>query len=669
MAELYPEYAYKGAAIGDLKFRNNVILASDVRGKLERSEKTECYTTIARFTEDYLKHRNEAGTVEGYVGTCYVETFWFDVDDENLENSLIGTFNLLMTLENSFGVDRADIRVFFSGKKGFHVGIPTTTFSAVPSPQLPRALKHMAQRIAAQAGVTIDQSIYRTNSLLRLSNTVNAKSGLFKIPLPLDGFEELTIDAILEMAVTPKPPFMRLGAGAPNEQLSRLYQKGLEEAQSGESRRLEIPVLNNRESEMPRFDKVCMFRMLKGVPSGHRNEVCLRLADHFRKKGFPLSVTTAALLQWNRLNEAALDEVDIQDVVNRVYDSDYDFGCNDPILDRYCHKECHLYDKKYPDGDDLAVNILTVEEARARYQAYIRDRDKAKVSWGIDYLDEKTRMIAPGQVACIMARAGVGKTALVINCIRKNSEAKVPSLFCSLEQLAEEIWERMAQNACEQVGTAIEEAFYSHECDDLITHYAAKTAAAFEHALICDKDRLTVGQLMDYVRAAESKIGQKVRLLVVDYLGRMRGEGRDHYQKMSDLAIGLKTVAKECELAVLVIVQVNRSGGQGYEEVTMDMGRDSGQIEECVDYIVGMWRSNENERGVREFGVKAQINKNRKGESGCSTNLVFRADVMRFEEEGWRRPAPEDAIWSNDGELLGYRNAKQGKEVSPGFRK
>jgi replicative DNA helicase len=656
MSELYPEYAYKGAAIGDLKFRNNVILASDVRGKLERSERNECYTTIARFTEDYLKHRNETGTVEGYVGSCYVDTLWFDVDDENLDNSLIGAFNLLMTLENAFGVDRADIRVFFSGKKGFHVGIPTTTFSAVPSPQLPRALKHMAQRIAGQAGVTIDHSIYRTNSLLRLPNTVNAKSGLFKIPLPLDGFEALTIDDILDMAVKPKPPIMRQGAGAHNEQLSRLYQKGLEEAQAGENRRVEIPVLNNRESEMPRFDKVCMFRMLKGVPSGHRNEVCLRLADHFRKKGFPLSVTTAALLQWNRLNEAALDEVDIQDVVNRVYDSDYDFGCNDPILDRYCHKECHLYDKKYPDGGgDLAANILTVEEARAKYQAYIRDRDKAKVSWGIEFLDEKTRMIAPGQVACIMARAGVGKTALVINCIRKNSEAKVPSLFCSLEQLAEEIWERMAQNACEQVGTEIEEAFYSRESDDLITHYATKTAAAFEHALICDKDRLTVGQLMDYVRAAEEKTGEKVRLLVVDYLGRMRGEGRDHYQKMSDLAIGLKQVAKECELAVLVIVQVNRSGGHGFEEVTMDMARDSGQIEEAMDYMVGMWRSNENEKTTGRYTVRCQINKNRKGENNISTDLTFRADVMRFEDANWREPTPADYTYTEDGEILGVK--------------
>lgn len=654
MAQLYPEYAYRGAAIGDLRYRNNVVQAQGLRESLDASNRNECYSTIARFKVDYLTHRNESGTVEGFSGPCYVDDFWFDVDDENLQNSMGATFNLIMTLEATFGVDRRDIRLHFSGKKGFHVGVPSRTFGAEPSPELPRALKAMAKRIADQAGITVDLSIYRTNSLLRLPNTVNAKSGSYKIPLSLEGFDTLTLDELFELARTAQFPELPERPGLLNPRLRALYDQALAEAAQGEQKRLELPVLQNKESEMPRFDKVCMFRMLKGVPSGHRNEVCLRLADHFRKKGLPLSVTAAALLSWNRLNEAALEEVDILDVVNRVYDSEYDFGCNDPILDRYCHQECYIYDKKYPDGGELAAEILTVEEARARYQTYIRDRDKAKVSWGIEFLDQKTRMIAPGQVACIMARAGVGKTALVINAIKANSANGVSSLFCTLEQLAEEIWERMAQNACEEKGPAIEEAFYGAKSEALIDYYAGKTAETFKHAYICDKDRLTTAQLMHYVRAAEAKAGEKMRLLVVDYLGRMKGDGRDHYQKMSELAIGLKQVAKECELAVLVIVQVNRTGGHGYEEVTMDMARDSGQIEEAMDYMVGMWRSSEHEsKTAGYYGVMCQINKNRKGESGGQAKLTFRADVMRFEEGLWLPPKESDKTWNQDtGELI-----------------
>src|SRR5439155_71798 len=103
------------------------------------------------------------------------------------------------------------------------------------------------------------------------------------------------------------------------------------------------------------------------------------------------------------------------------------------------------------------------------------------------------------------------------------------------------------------------------------------------------------------------------------------------YQKTSDLAIGLKEVAKACQLAVLVIVQVNRSGKAGYEEVTMDMARDSGQVEEACDFLVGMHRANEHQAGRGDYRVTCKILKNRKGRSAVGTELIFRPAVMRFE--------------------------------------
>src|SRR6266568_5078145 len=96
---LYPEFAYRGAALGDLKFRNHVVRSEDLKGRLDASERRECYSTIARFPEAYLTHRNESGSVEGYDGDCYVDTLWFDIDDKDLETSLAETFHLLMTLE------------------------------------------------------------------------------------------------------------------------------------------------------------------------------------------------------------------------------------------------------------------------------------------------------------------------------------------------------------------------------------------------------------------------------------------------------------------------------------------------------------------------------------------------------------------------------------------
>jgi replicative DNA helicase len=102
------------------------------------------------------------------------------------------------------------------------------------------------------------------------------------------------------------------------------------------------------------------------------------------------------------------------------------------------------------------------------------------------------------------------------------------------------------------------------------------------------------------VKAAEAKAGQKIRLLCVDYLGRMKGTGKDAYEKISEIAKGLKNVAKECHMAVIVVVQLNRTGGKGTVEVEMDMARDSGQIEEAADYAIGMWKASGRRQRARQ---------------------------------------------------------------------
>jgi replicative DNA helicase len=269
-----------------------------------------------------------------------------------------------------------------------------------------------------------------------------------------------------------------------------------------------------------------------------------------------------------------------------------------------------------------------------------------------------TRGIRPGQVGMVLARAGVGKTALVNHIIHANCRRQVPSLFASLEQLAEDIFERMAQSVCELPGQVIEDGFYSGD-EAFIGSVGALVTEGFAHAYICDKDALTIDALKAYVKAAEAKAGQKIRLLCVDYLGRMKGTGKDAYEKISEIAKGLKNVAKECHMAVIVVVQLNRTGGKGTVEVEMDMARDSGQIEEAADYAIGMWKASgdDKERGSGHpvsittpegtvmapetdsyYPVMLKVLKNRKGPKGDHVRhaLMFRGDVMRFEPIVWR---------------------------------
>jgi replicative DNA helicase len=676
----FSDYCYRDTALGDLNKRNVVLHVDKIKDHMPRN-KRECYTTVWRYRSDFLDYVTEKGSVKGYSGSAYGDTFWIDVDDEDLHRSQQSAVFVAGILMSEFGVQLEDLRFFFSGKKGFHVGVPSCTFGAEPSELLPSAFSELARRVSEAAGVAVDLSIYRQVSLLRLPNSINAKSGLFKVGVT---FEEMggKLEDILVLAEGPRSK-LREGPQEPNETLTEIYRKivrGIKRSRleaKEAAQRGEVPMLDGGRATPPKWDKVCLYRMMQGVPNGQRNNVALRIAVHLRQKGMTLSMATAALAAWNSKNESPLEDVDIVDVAQRAFENnDYDFGCNDAMLDRYCHDSCHLYAAKMgeqeADGDKKPSSVMSVAELMEKYRNYMREPETHKVTWGIKWLDEKTQMLSPGQVAMIAARAGVGKTALTLKILGANSDKGTACLLVSLEQLGEEMYERMVQSAAEKTGSQVAEGFMGAiEDNPNMEALAAVTQSRFGLVYVCDDDRLNVKQLKERVKAAETKAGQKIRLLAVDYLGRMKGDGKDFYQQVSNIAIGLKQIAKECRLAVLVLVQVNRTGKSGSSEVTLDMARDSGQVEEAMDYAIGMWQLSDDfpdttDDKVRTLKVNTgvagkftdvpntvdyypiiiQVNKNRKGPKGehVRRGLIFRPSVMRFEEDLAWRPDERETV-------------------------
>jgi replicative DNA helicase len=297
----------------------------------------------------------------------------------------------------------------------------------------------------------------------------------------------------------------------------------------------------------------------------------------------------------------------------------------------------------------------------------IKENLGGKVTWGIDWLDTKTRGLSPGQVGMLLARAGVGKTALIINTLAANSAQQIPALFVSLEQLGAEVFERMAQNATEMTGEAIEFGFGTGDLE-FMGSVRDRVGGRFSRVLVCDKSALTLPQLKAYIEAASTKLGERVRLLCVDYFGLLKQDGHDAYQRATEIAKGLKEVAKDCRVAVICIVQLNRTGGKGAIEVEMNMARDAGTIEEAADVMVGMWKAVSDEEGASHgvavegpnhswttvepgpgyYPVYIKLLKNRKGAGDERTAMMFRASVMRFESIDWR-PKKKEAKDSDFG--------------------
>ena len=89
---------------------------------------------------------------------------------------------------------------FFSGSKGFHVGLPTALWSPEPSPTFHRVCRRFAEAIAEVAGVAIDSGVYDAVRAFRAPNSRHPKTGLHKRRLSLDELLGLSLERIVELA-------------------------------------------------------------------------------------------------------------------------------------------------------------------------------------------------------------------------------------------------------------------------------------------------------------------------------------------------------------------------------------------------------------------------------------------------------------------------------------
>lgn len=322
---LHKDYHYVECALGGAQNRNNI---TPVWAMKNVTGYRECYATYYRYNHEMIDHFNEKNTVSGYQGQAYADWLPIDIDSPDLDQAQDNLNRLFDNLE-ALEVDVNCCRVYFSGAKGFHVMIPSQIFEAVPSIDIHKRFRKLALHIAK--GINIDTSIYDKTRIFRLPNTINAKTGLFKVELYPFQSISLPIDEILNMA---KNPVERLEIETDfdtNEELKEIYLSPLEQAK---------PKGNARNSAVKTY--ICMSELMKGVGEGNRDNVAVRVAAHLRQSGLSPEMVWAALDTWNESNNPPLETYELE----RVYDQglrDYEFGCHDFILKEHCNKDCLFY--------------------------------------------------------------------------------------------------------------------------------------------------------------------------------------------------------------------------------------------------------------------------------------------------------------------------------------
>lgn len=144
-----------------------------------------------------------AGSIAGYEGPVKVrDGLHFDFDHEEPAHSLVDVRAFTASLIGAYHVAPQNIRVFFSGKKGFHVIVLDPSFQAQPgSEAVPEAIKKACTTLAGHLE-SFDPKVYNRTSLFRIPNSKHGKTGLYKIPLTLSEVDTQSLEAIRDLART-----------------------------------------------------------------------------------------------------------------------------------------------------------------------------------------------------------------------------------------------------------------------------------------------------------------------------------------------------------------------------------------------------------------------------------------------------------------------------------
>jgi len=191
--------------------------------------------------------------------------------------------------------------------------------------------------------------------------------------------------------------------------------------------------------------------------------------------------------------------------------------------------------------------------------------------------------IRPGEVLGLLARPGIGKTVTLAETVTTLAASGRVGMFFSLEMPAAQIVARcVGMHYRLRPGHVWGRARASDGA-------SGGWASAMAGLRLCDAPALSVGD-MDRIVSREPR---KPDLVIVDHLGLVGGDPRlSTYDRTSKQARELKELAKRRDVAVLVAIQVSREAGGAYGEKRLGLGsaRDSGVIEEVLDYQVGIRR-------------------------------------------------------------------------------
>jgi len=263
------------------------------------------------------------------------------------------------------------------------------------------------------------------------------------------------------------------------------------------------------------------------------------------------------------------------------------------------------------------------------------------VATGYDDLDKLTAGLQPAELIILAARPSMGKTALAMNLVQHAALInKVPVAVFSLEMSMESLALRMLCS----VGRIDSQRIRTGKLHDNDWPKLTRATGMLSDAPIYIDDTAGLTVLEMRAKARRLKSEHELGLIVVDYLQLMQGKAvsENRTQEISDISRSLKAMAKELNVPVLALSQLNRSlENRTDKRPQLADLRESGAIEQDADVIMFIYRDevyNRGEDNPNRGLAELIIGKQRNGPTGM-VKMTFLGEYTTFENHTHRAPA------------------------------
>jgi len=332
------------------------------------------------------------------------------------------------------------------------------------------------------------------------------------------------------------------------------------------------------------------------------------------------------------------------DLVGRVYDHEGDV---DVLMDEFERDALAIRPKQ--TGDDKPIKELVCVAIQRIEEAFNRKGVIQGIPTGFVDLDKMTNGMHAGNMIVVAARPSMGKTSLCMNIAEHVVlNEKLPVGVFSLEMTAEELTLRTICSCARVNLRDINEGFMNESMFPKLTSAAGKISNS--KLYLCDISGLSILQLRARARRMVQMFG--IKLLIIDYLQLIHAatkRGRDNrQQEVSDVSSGIKELAKELRIPILVACQLNRDLEKDKKrKPRLSDLRESGSIEQDADLVGMLYRpdrsEDEEDQDEKEaYPVNLLIAKARNGPTGI-VSLTFFKSHTRFESAA-RIPVDEEDV-------------------------